>query len=249
MRKPIVAGNWKMHRTVGEAAELAGEVDRALAAVEEVDVVICPPFTALEAVRRRIADGRLRLGAQNVHWQTEGAFTGEISAVMLSDLDCGYVIVGHSERRTHFGETDRMINRKVRAVVSAGMRPILCVGETQEQRDDGSTQEVVREQVSRGVDGVEEALADAVIAYEPVWAIGTGRTATAEQAQEVHAFIREQLRAIAGEVAEATRIQYGGSVKPENAREIFSRPDVDGGLIGGASLDAASFVTIVQAAI
>jgi len=249
MRRPIVAGNWKMHRTLGEATELAGEIDRALAAVAEVDVVLCPPFTALEAVRRRIADGRLRLGAQNLHWPTEGAFTGEISAAMLGDLDCSFVIVGHSERRAQFGETDRVVNRKVRAVVAAGMKPILCVGETQEQRDDGCTEKVVREQVSRGVDGVEDALIDAVIAYEPVWAIGTGRTASAAQVQEVHGLIREQIRGIAGNAGDALRIQYGGSVKPENAREIFAQPDVDGGLIGGASLDAASFAAIVEAAI
>jgi len=248
MRKPIVVGNWKMHCSLGEAAELAGAVDRLVGTLEDVEVVLCPPFTALEAVRRRIADGRLRLGAQNLCWQPEGAYTGEISASMLRDLECVYVIVGHSERRSHFGENDREINRKARAVVAAGMQPVLCVGETAEQREAGHTCDVVREQVSRGVDGIEDSLADVVIAYEPVWAIGTGQTATASQVQQVHATIREQIHGIAGEAAARLRIQYGGSIKPSNAREIFSQADVDGGLIGGASLAADSFAAIVESA-
>jgi triosephosphate isomerase len=249
MRKPIVAGNWKMNNTTAEAVELAAEIDRRVGVLDDVEVVVCPPFTALESVRCRIGDGKLALGAQNVHWQAAGAYTGEISASMLRELDCTYVIVGHSERRTHFGETDREINRKARAVLAAGMRPILCFGETQEQRETGCTEDVVREQVSRGIDGIEDSLDAAVIAYEPVWAIGTGRTATAGQAQEVHALIRGLIRDLAGDAAaDGLRIQYGGSVKPDNAGELFGQPDVDGGLIGGASLDADSFARIVESA-
>jgi len=249
MRKPIVAGNWKMHKAVGEATDLAAEIKRRLADNDRVEVVLCPPFTALKAVGDLIRYSNLALGAQNLFWEPQGAYTGEISAGMLRDLACGYAIVGHSERRTYFHETDQGVARKAKALLEAGLRPIVCVGETLEQREAGETEEVVRSQVENGLSGLEEELLQTVIAYEPVWAIGTGKTATAEQAQEVHAFIRGLVRSMAGdETADAIRIQYGGSVKPENAAEIFGKPDVDGGLIGGASLKVDPFVAIVEAA-
>ncbi len=249
MRTPIVAGNWKMNKTSREAAELAGEIRSALAGCSAVECVLCPPFTSLRAVREVIANTGLKLGAQNVHWESSGAFTGEISAPMLVDAGCEYVIVGHSERRQYFGETDETVNRRARAALAAGLRPIVCVGETLAEREAGRTFAVIERQVRAGLAGLVGADWDRlVVAYEPVWAIGTGRTATAAQAQEVHALIRRLLRDLAGDAADRIRIQYGGSVKPENAAELFGQPDVDGGLIGGASLQAASFVAIVRAA-
>jgi triosephosphate isomerase len=250
MRKPIVAGNWKMHKAVGEAIDLAAEIKGRLADDDSVEAVLCPPFTALKAVGDLIRYSNLALGAQNLFWEPQGAYTGEISAAMLEDLGCSYAIVGHSERRTYFNETDEGVARKAEALLSAGLSPIVCVGETLEQREAGETEEVVRTQVENGLGGLGEGLLRTVIAYEPVWAIGTGKTATAEQAQEVHEFIRGLVRSMAGDdIAEAIRIQYGGSVKPENAAEIFGKPDVDGGLIGGASLKADPFVAIVKAAV
>jgi len=218
------------------------------AAIDDVEVVLCPPFTALGVVAPALRGSRVALGAQDVHWERQGAFTGEVSAEMLADAGCAWVIVGHSERRTLFGETDETVRRKAEAVLAAGMRPIVCVGETLAERDAGITDEVVERQVRGGLAGLE-GLDRVVVAYEPVWAIGTGRTATAEQAQDCHAHIRRLLGEIGGAgVAGRLRIQYGGSVKPENAAELFGRPDVDGGLIGGASLDAVAFLRIVGAA-
>ncbi len=250
-RRPIVAGNWKMNKTSGEALALAGEIARALGDFEPVDVVLCPPFTALHAVSRAIGGTRIALGAQNLHWEKAGAFTGEIAAAQLLDAGCAHVIIGHSERRQFFGETDETVSRRLGAALAAGLAPIVCVGETLDQRKNGRTEAVIREQVQKGLAGLDaEALGRLVIAYEPVWAIGTGMTATPDQAQDTHAFIRGLLKSMAGEaVAGAVRIQYGGSVKPANAKELFGRPDIDGGLIGGASLDAASFVAIVKAAV
>ncbi|MCX7819973.1 MAG: triose-phosphate isomerase [Kiritimatiellae bacterium] len=249
MRTPIVAGNWKMHKTAREAAALAAEIRGALAGFAAVECVLCPPFTSLRAVREVIADTPIRLGAQNVHWENSGAFTGEISAAMLVEEGCRYVIVGHSERRQYFGETDDTVNRRARAALAAGLCPIVCVGETLAEREAGQTLSVIERQVRAGLAGLVGADWDRlVIAYEPVWAIGTGRTATAAQAQEVHALIRRLLGDLAGGAASRVRIQYGGSVKPENAAELFRQPDVDGGLIGGASLQAASFAAIVRAA-
>ena len=249
MRRPIVAGNWKMNMLTGEAVELAAEVMRSLDDSSPAEVLLCPPFTALRAVGETIRSGPPKLGAQNVHWESGGAFTGEISAPMLRDLACDYVIVGHSERRTLFHETDENVLRRVEAILAAGMRPIVCVGETLEQREAERTEEVVRVQVENGLRGFGERLREIVVAYEPVWAIGTGRTASPDQAQQAHAFIRGLLGEMAGAgVAEAVRIQYGGSVKPSNAEELFALPDVDGGLIGGASLKADSFAAIVAAA-
>ncbi len=238
-----------MNKTAREAAALAAEIRSALGGFSAVECVLCPPFTSLRAVREVVAESVIQLGAQNVHWETSGAYTGEISAAMLLEEGCKYVIVGHSERRQYFGETDETVNRRARAALAAGLSPIVCVGETLAEREAGRTFEVIERQVRAGLAGLVGADWERlVIAYEPVWAIGTGRTATAAQAQEVHALIRRQLRDLAGDAAERIRIQYGGSVKPENAAELFGQPDVDGGLIGGASLQAASFVAIVRAA-
>lgn len=250
VRRPIVAGNWKMHKTIGEAVDLAAEVRNALTVADAVETVLCPPFTALKPLGDLLRYSPIRLGAQNVHWEASGAFTGEISAPLLTDLGCRFVIVGHSERRHGFGETDADVNRKARAALAAGLTPIVCVGETLEERESGRADAIVRDQVLRSLDGIGERLAAVVVAYEPVWAIGTGRTATPDQVQSAHSYIRKLVRDAAGEAAAAgVRIQYGGSVKPENARELFALPDVDGGLIGGASLQADSFIQIVHSAL
>jgi triosephosphate isomerase len=246
-RKKFVCGNWKMHRTVAEATALAREVRDGVGDLP-VQVAIAPPFTALQAVRQILAGGTVELAAQNVHWEQQGAFTGEVSAPMLAEVGCRHVIVGHSERRQFFGETDESVRKRVGAVLSAGMLPIVCVGETLAEREAGKTLEVVGRQVRAGLAGLREPLAAITLAYEPVWAIGTGKTATSAQAQEVHAAIRAILRELAGGLADAIRIQYGGSVKPENAAELMSQPDVDGALVGGASLKAADFVAIVKGA-
>ncbi len=250
-RKPIVAGNWKMNTTVAEAAALAAAVKRLTADCKGVDIVLCPPFTALAAVGNQIAGSPIGLGAQTMHWEKAGAFTGEISAAMLRDLYCHYVILGHSERRALFGESDEAVHRKVLAALAGNLHPIVCVGETLAQRQAGETDAVVGAQIRRGLAGLgPEQWAGLVIAYEPVWAIGTGVTATPDQAQAVHRFIREQLRALAGDrVAQSARIQYGGSVKASNAADLFRQADIDGGLIGGAALEAESFAAIVKAAV
>lgn len=249
MRRKIIAGNWKMNKTVADACDLVESLKIELAQFAELDVVVCPPFTALQAVSDRVADTQIKLGAQNMSEQDDGAFTGEISHAMLKELYVSYVILGHSERRAYYGETDEGINRKVRKALSVNLRPILCVGETLDEREAEQTFAVVEKQVREGLAGVEAAdYKNTVLAYEPVWAIGTGRTATAEQAQEVHAFIRGVLTEMAGAAAaEVVRIQYGGSMKPANAAELLAQPDIDGGLIGGAALDARSFTEIVKA--
>jgi triosephosphate isomerase len=250
LRKKIIAGNWKMNKSTAEAQALAQEIVKELAGCSEADVVLCPPFTALKVVGDVISQTSIKLGAQNMHWEGEGAFTGEISASMLRDLYCWYVILGHSERRTCFGETDDHVNRKVKAALAATLLPIVCVGETLKEREAGQTEAVVKRQLEGGLAGLGAGeLAKVVVAYEPVWAIGTGRTATPEQAQEVHAFIRKVLAGLASEeAAQTVRIQYGGSMKPANARDLLTQPDIDGGLIGGASLDARLFVEIVRQA-
>lgn len=249
-RKPIVAGNWKMNKTVQEAVDLASDIKRDLGGCKHVDVVLCPPFTALKAVSEVITGSHVDLGAQNMHWEKSGAYTGEISAEMVRELYCHYVILGHSERRALFGETDEVVNRKTRAALESNLTPIVCVGETLAEREAGQTNDVVASQVRGSLKGISPSqLVDCVLAYEPVWAIGTGKTASPEQAQDVHAFIRGVLNEIADEdTAQTVRIQYGGSVKPANARELFSLPDIDGGLIGGAALEARSFIDIVKAA-
>ncbi|HXA14053.1 MAG TPA: triose-phosphate isomerase [Opitutaceae bacterium] len=250
MRKKLIAGNWKMNKTSAEAAELAREIVLAVAQRPDVDVVVCPPFTAIESVARVVEGSVVKLGAQNMHHEPNGAFTGEVSAPMLRAFFATHVILGHSERRTHFGETDPFINKKVLAALKNQLRPILCVGETLAEREAGSTLKVVQTQVEACLEGVGKELASSVvIAYEPVWAIGTGKNATADQAQEVHAFIRGLLTKLFGDQpAGRIRIIYGGSMKPANAPELLAQNDIDGGLIGGASLETRSFVELINAA-
>jgi triosephosphate isomerase len=247
-RKLIIAGNWKMNKTVAEALDLVSDLKRELAAVKEVDLVVCPPFTALADVSKAILDGNIRLGAQNMSEHGPGAYTGEIAAVMLKEFSVRYVILGHSERRQYQQESDALISRKAQAAHVAALKPILCVGESLEQRESGATEKVVGGQIRGSLAGLTaDQVAETILAYEPVWAIGTGRTATSQQAQEVHAFIRRQLATLYNEtVARRVRIQYGGSVKPSNARELMSQPDVDGALVGGASLEVRSFSEIVK---
>lgn len=249
IRKKIIAGNWKMNKSVAEAEDLASAIKRDLADCREVDVVLCPPFTSLKVVGEVISDTHIKLGAQDMHWESDGAYTGEISAAMLRDLYCRYVILGHSERRAYFHETDRIVNRKVKAAIVGNLAPIVCVGETLKEREAGQTRAVVRKQVESSLTGLGDDLEKLVVAYEPVWAIGTGQNATPEQAQEMHAFIREVLADMADQdVAQSVRVQYGGSMKPENAAELLAQPDIDGGLVGGASLEPRYFVEIVRAA-
>jgi triosephosphate isomerase len=250
-RRPIVAGNWKMNKTVGEALTLVRELRGMVSMVrDKVEVVVAPPFTALHAVAKAIEDSNIGLAAQNCFWEPWGAFTGEVSAPMLKEIGCTYVIIGHCERRQIFGETDESVNRRVKAALSSQLLPIICIGETLAQREAGHTLDVVSRQLTAALAGfVASDVARFVIAYEPVWAIGTGRNATSSQAQEVHAHIREQLTGLYGrEISERVRIQYGGSVKPDNAADLMAKPDVDGALVGGASLKAADFAAIVKAA-
>ncbi len=251
MRKKIIAGNWKMNKTAGEAKALVEALKRDLGQEAKVDVVVCPPFTAIDAASQAVSGTQIALGAQNMHWEASGAYTGEVSAAMLRELHCRYVILGHSERRQYFGETDASVNQKTVAALAAGLKPIVCVGETLAERDAGRIESVITTQVNEGLKGLTAAqLKSVVIAYEPVWAIGTGRTATPEQAQEVHALIRGLLVKLSDKAtAESVRIQYGGSMKPDNAAELLAKPDIDGGLIGGAALNAGSFIEIVKAAL
>jgi triosephosphate isomerase len=252
MRKKIVAANWKMNLTHSEAesyiesllAETGGGTDG-------VEVVIIPPFTTIPAlVERSEKIQSIRLGAQNMHWERSGAFTGEVSAPMLRALYVKYVIIGHSERRTLFGETDEIVNRKIKAALDAGLRPIFCVGETLRERDSNQVEAVLERQVRKGLEKVvAKDFVEIVLAYEPIWAIGTGRTATTEQAEQAHSFMRSILTELAGQgIAEKVRIQYGGSVKPENAQELMSQKNIDGALVGGASLDPRSFAQIIRSA-
>lgn len=251
-RKFLIAGNWKMNKTAAEAAQLAEELRTTVGRQTDVTVLICPPFTALESAGRKLAEesSNIQLGAQNVYPKAEGAYTGEISPAMLRSLFCSYVILGHSERRQYFAETDAFINQKVLAALESSLKPILCVGETLEQRESNQTFAVVETHVREGLKGVcAEHAENVVIAYEPVWAIGTGKTATPEMAQEVHAFIRKLLTDILGEqAASRMRILYGGSMNPANASDLLDQPDIDGGLIGGASLKAKSFIELIEIA-
>jgi len=248
MRTPIIAGNWKMHTTVPEALKLVRELQQELYGFAGAQIIVAPPFTALAAVAAELKDSGIAVAAQNVFWEEKGAFTGEVAPGMLKDAGCTHAIIGHSERRQYFGETDQTVNRRVRAALAAGLVPIVCVGETLEQRESGAMMSVVERQV-RGA--LAELSADdlntVVIAYEPVWAIGTGKTATPGQAEEVHAFIRSLVAMIAGEAtAGDLRILYGGSVKPDNVDELMRQEDIDGALVGGASLKAASFIRIAR---
>jgi triosephosphate isomerase len=246
----LIAGNWKMNTDLAEAVRLASEVARATSdAGDGVAVAICPPFISLEAAAEIVRDTPVRLGAQNMHAEESGAFTGEVSAPMLASVGCDYVILGHSERRQLFGETDEGVNQKVKAALKHGLVPIVCVGETLDQREAGDEETVVGRQLDAALDGVSlDAASDLVIAYEPVWAIGTGKTASPEQAQAMHHFIRERLASSHGATGREVEILYGGSMKPNNAADLLAQPDIDGGLIGGASLDAESFAAIVDAA-
>lgn len=250
MRTKIVAGNWKMNKTASEAVALIEGVKAELEGVSGVEVVVCPPATDLKDAAAAVAGSSVGLGAQNVHWAESGAYTGEISAAMLKDLGVQYAIIGHSERRQYFGETDETVNKRTKAALAAGLIPLVCVGETLEQRDSGQMESIVINQVKEGLADLGDDLGKVVVAYEPVWAIGTGRTATPAQAQEVHALIRRTLAEISsGDMANTIRIQYGGSMKPDNAAELLSQPDIDGGLIGGAALQADSFAAIVKAGV
>jgi triosephosphate isomerase len=250
-RKLIIAGNWKMNKTVAEALDLVRGLKIELTNVKEVDIVVCPPFTALADVSKAVLDSNIRLGAQNMSEHNVGAFTGEIAAVMLKEFSVRYVILGHSERRQYQKESDALISKKAAAVHAASLKPIVCVGETLTEREGGQMEKVLETQVSGSLAGLtKEQMAETIVAYEPVWAIGTGKTATTAQAQEAHAFIRRLLAKIFDEpVARRVRIQYGGSVKPSNARELMSQPDVDGALVGGAALEARSFSDIIKGSI
>ena len=248
-RRPVIAGNWKMHGTIAETRRLlSGLRARLDAKVAGREVVVAPPYTALAAAAEALRGSPIELGAQNVHWEAKGAFTGEISAAMLLEMGCRWVIVGHSERRQLFGETDTGVNRRTRAALGAGLRPIVCIGETLEERDAGRTLEVVRRQTQAALLDVGAAgIQTLCIAYEPVWAIGTGRTATPDQAEEVHAEVRGIVAELAGtETSDRLRILYGGSVKPDNIDSLMAQPDVDGALVGGASLEVESFARIVE---
>ena len=247
-RRPLIAGNWKMYKTPEEAAGTARELVERVTGVTDVDIMVAPTYTALEPVFRAIKNSPVALGAQNLFWENEGAYTGEISAPMLKSVGCRYAIIGHSERRQYFGETDETVNKKIQAAIQAGLKPVFCVGETEKERDSGQTLSVLDKQVKKGLEKlVSDQLDDLIIAYEPVWAIGTGKTATDDQAQEVHQFIRSLLEKNFGAtLSNATRILYGGSVKPDNIAGLMSMPDIDGALVGGASLDAESFSKIVK---
>ncbi len=247
-RKLIIAGNWKMNKTVAEAIALVKALKIELASVKEIDIVICPPFTALDEVSKAILEGGIRLGAQNMSEHGYGAFTGEITAGMLKEFSVRFVILGHSERRQYQKESDDLISKKARAAHAAALKPIVCVGETLAEREAGQTEKVLDTQVHGSLAGLTgDQMQETILAYEPVWAIGTGKTATTAQAQEAHAFIRKLLAGMFDEnVARRVRIQYGGSVKPSNARELMEQPDVDGALVGGASLDARSFSDIIK---
>lgn len=248
MRKPLVAGNWKMHNTISEAIELVNGLKRELVDLESVDVAICPAFTALSSVNDVLSSSSIKLGAQNVYWEEKGAFTGEISVSMLKDAGCYYGIIGHSERRKYFGETECTVNKRIKAALAGGLFPIVCVGETLGDREADKTIEVVKAQLNGAFEGImPEQMEKIVIAYEPVWAIGTGKTATPDQAQEVHKFIREWVKTkFSADLADTLRILYGGSVKPDNARELMACPDIDGSLVGGAALKVDSFSGIVK---
>lgn len=248
MRRPIIAGNWKMNKTITEAIELVNGFKRELYNIEDIDIVVCPPFTALSEVAELLIDSNIQLGAQDLFWEQNGAFTGEVSAPMLKDAGAKYVIIGHSERRQYFNETNESVNKKLKRALSAGLIPIVCVGERVEEREANKTFDVVDDHIVNGLKDITgEDISNVIIAYEPVWAIGTGKNATPQQAQEVHKFIRDILAKIySKEIASSIRIQYGGSVTPENVCSLMSEPDLDGALVGGASLKVDSFIDIVK---
>ncbi|MBP1699905.1 MAG: triosephosphate isomerase [Deltaproteobacteria bacterium] len=247
-RLPFMAGNWKMNKTVGEALDLVRELKASLSGVQGVEVAVAPPYTALYAVHKELVGSSIHLAAQNLYWEEKGAFTGEVSPLMLKEVGCHYVIIGHSERRQFFGETDETVNRRIKAALAQSLKVIFCIGETLKEREEGKTFSVIERQVDGGLRGLgEREMKNMVIAYEPVWAIGTGKTATPEQAEEVHRFIRGRLEKLYSRgVSEEIRIQYGGSVTPENVQGLMNQPNIDGALVGGASLKAESFSKIVR---
>ncbi len=247
-RRSLIAGNWKMYKTSQEAVESATQLKALVSGVTDVDIMIAPTFTALAQVAAAIKSSPIALGAQNMHWESEGAYTGEIAPNMLLSVGCSHVIIGHSERRQYFGETDQHINRKIKAAIQSDLIPVFCIGETEAQRDAGETFSVLDKQVQNGLETlVSDELQALVVAYEPVWAIGTGKTATSEQAQEVHLHVRQWLaQNYSTELAQGLRILYGGSVKPSNVKELMAMPDIDGALVGGASLDPESFSQLVH---
>jgi triosephosphate isomerase len=248
MRTPVIAGNWKLFKTIGEAVALVSDLKPLVAGANGVEIVVAPVFTVLSRVADAAAGSSIRLAGQDCFWEEEGAFTGEVAPKLLRDAGCSHVIIGHSERRQYFGETDETVNKKTRAAVAAGLTAIVCVGETLAERESDRTFEVIETQIKGGLTGLSvEAFKQVVIAYEPVWAIGTGKTASDGQAQEVHAFIRDLVAKLFGQpVADAIRILYGGSVKPENVKGLMAQSDIDGALVGGASLKADSFAAIVN---
>ncbi len=248
MRTPVIAGNWKMNKTVAEAVALASEIKEKVAGVENVKIIVCPVFTAVKSVADVLKGTNVKVGAQDMYWETSGAFTGEVSGEMLLEAGAEYVIIGHSERRQYFGETNETVNKKLKKALSIGLKPIVCIGETLADREGGNTEAVVEKQVREGFVGLTaEEMKGTIIAYEPVWAIGTGKTATAEQAEAVHAFVRNLVAQLWDkETADAVVIQYGGSMKPENVASLLAQPDIDGGLIGGAALKADSFEKLVK---
>lgn len=249
-RKVIIAGNWKMNETSQEAKALVGALKPLVAGIDACDIVVCPPFTSIAAAAEAAQGSNIKIGAQNVHWAESGAFTGEISAAMLKELGVEYVIIGHSERRQYFGETDETVNKRLKAALAAGLKPIVCIGEMLNERESGKTEKVLDAQINGGLaDITPEQMAEIVIAYEPVWAIGTGKTATPELAEETHAFIRVRLCDMFGEAGAKVRIQYGGSMKADNAKDLVAQRNIDGGLIGGASLKADSFADLIKNAV
>ena len=248
MRTPVIAGNWKMNKTVAEAVALASEIKEKVAGVENVKIIVCPVFTAVKSVADVLKGTNVKVGAQDMYWETSGAFTGEVSGEMLNEAGAEYVLIGHSERRQYFGETNETVNKKLKKALSIGLKPIVCIGETLADREAGNTEAVVEKQVREGFVGLTaEEMKGTIIAYEPVWAIGTGKTATADQAEAVHAFVRNLVSQLWDkETADAVVIQYGGSMKPENVASLLAQPDIDGGLIGGAALKADSFEKLVK---
>ena len=247
MRKPLMAGNWKMNKTISEAVSVIKALKRVVADVKDVEILLCPTFTALYAVSNEVKGSNINIGAQNLFWEAKGAFTGEISPAMVKDAGCSYVLVGHSERRQYFGETNETVNKKTKAALANGLVPAVCIGETLKEREDGVTFKVIEKQIKEGLTGLApEQSALVVIAYEPVWAIGTGKTATPDQAQEVHAFIRKVYAQMYKDAVDTVRILYGGSVNPDNVSDLMNKPDIDGGLVGGASLEAESFIKLVK---
>jgi len=248
MRKPIIAGNWKMNKTLSEAVDFVRQLKALVADVRDIEIIVAPPFTALQAISREIEGSTIELAAQDVFWEPSGAYTGEISPIMLKDVGCRYVIIGHSERRQYFGETNESVQKKIKASLAMGLHPIICVGEALEEREAGRTFDMVKNQVIQCLEGFSpDEMERMTVAYEPIWAIGTGKTATPQQAEEVHAFIREQLGQITNrQVSEEVRIQYGGSVNPDNISDLMVQPNIDGALVGGASLKAESFSRIVK---